>query len=462
VYETLAIEIDDAHQASSVESETPGSDSEKEPWGSELMNYVLDNQHEIVQCPWMGGAEVSLGEAMTTYSYPPNMTEKDVPHVMAVVSELLASRVEKKMETEEEENTSEDQPVEQIEDNKPNKQATTNEASASRAQSRSEVKQDDPKASQPIPPAVQIAVPMDDSMEYPDKTTPALLKATASERVELLQSTEDKSSTEVERNESKPAVFEQPDLSDNIQLASEDLEILALNYEHTENDLGKLGDAEIHTRYYEEVFFQPEEPILELQLEPYELDLDTEVLVDSTETVDSPAENPVDRLSEQLSQVNLPIEEIEVSLLTAAEKIETGPPEDAEDINKILNTIIELPAKLETEYEEVAEAEVQSELEELFMELFDRLELAYTPELIESLASLTIKWHFDQVNQVTYKAKADETVSDYGTHEIIIKLLAGLRSVKKIIARAGAIGKSALQLYHYDLPTELRNRLSAA
>jgi hypothetical protein len=86
------------------------NDQEAEPWGTELMNFVSANQHVIVRCPWMGGAEVTLGEAMTTYSYPPNMTEGDLPMVAAAVYELLANRVlEEEQPDDEEESPAEDE-----------------------------------------------------------------------------------------------------------------------------------------------------------------------------------------------------------------------------------------------------------------------------------------------------------------------------------------------------------------
>jgi hypothetical protein len=66
----------------------------KDPtWGGSLTDLVRENAHVIVQCSWLGGAEVSLGEAMNSYPFPPNMTPADEPLVVAVVLEMLANPV---------------------------------------------------------------------------------------------------------------------------------------------------------------------------------------------------------------------------------------------------------------------------------------------------------------------------------------------------------------------------------
>lgn len=62
-------------------------------WGDELYELVSSHQDEMVICPWMDNAEVTLGDAMTAYEYPPNLTAEDEPFLISVVSELLNNRV---------------------------------------------------------------------------------------------------------------------------------------------------------------------------------------------------------------------------------------------------------------------------------------------------------------------------------------------------------------------------------
>src|SRR5207247_9449197 len=99
----------------------------------------------------------------------------------------------------------------------------------------------------------------------------------------------------------------------------------------------------------------------------------------------------------------------------------------------------------------INEVEGQEELEELFTELLDKVGIDYAPELVESLARLTFKWHLaDEIEKLKNEEEIDKAPVGSGTHEIIKKLLAGLSIIKKVISQAGAIGKSALQLYIFN------------
>jgi hypothetical protein len=108
-----------------------------------------------------------------------------------------------------------------------------------------------------------------------------------------------------------------------------------------------------------------------------------------------------------------------------------------------------MPVKLEAQTSEnITEVNVQEELEELFIELFDILSIEYTPELIESLTHLTLKLHLiEEIKKLKEEEEIEETPQGSGTHEIIKKLLMAISSIKKYIANTYAIGKSALQLY---------------
>lgn len=157
---------------------------------------------------------------------------------------------------------------------------------------------------------------------------------------------------------------------------------------------------------------------------------------------------------EQNDLANLTIEEIEQPLVQLAEAIETSSPEVIEEINQILDKIIEVPAKLSAQSVEniVTEAEAQEELEELFINLLDRMGIDYTPELVESLACLTIRWSLaDEIEKMIKDEEPDALPQASGTHEIIKKLLTALSKIKKAITHSVAIGKSALKLYSLEL-----------
>ncbi len=74
-------------------SDSNGVENINNEWGSELTGLVAANSDVIVRCPWLGGAEVTLSEAMYTYNYPPNLTAKDEPFLISIVEGLLANRV---------------------------------------------------------------------------------------------------------------------------------------------------------------------------------------------------------------------------------------------------------------------------------------------------------------------------------------------------------------------------------
>jgi hypothetical protein len=162
---------------------------------------------------------------------------------------------------------------------------------------------------------------------------------------------------------------------------------------------------------------------------------------------------------EEPVQDSLIIDEIEAPLIQLAESIRASQPEAREEVDEILDKIIELPARLETQASQsnITETEIQEELEELFTELFNTTGIDCTPELTESLSLLTLKLHITEEIKKLKDEEVDGTPQDSDTHEIIKKLLTGLSTFKKAIAQAGAIGKSALQLYSFDSGRELIN-----
>ena len=157
-------------------------------------------------------------------------------------------------------------------------------------------------------------------------------------------------------------------------------------------------------------------------------------------------------LPERWLQTSVNIEEVEDVLTQLAEAINTHEAEETQKMNEILDKIIEVPVKLEANKDSIiTESEAQLELEELFTELLDMTDIDYTPELIESLAQLTLKWHLtDDIEKLSKKDEVDGLPAISVTHEIINKILIALSTIKKAITHASAIGKSALQLYHFN------------
>ncbi len=153
--------------------------------------------------------------------------------------------------------------------------------------------------------------------------------------------------------------------------------------------------------------------------------------------------------------LSVPVEEVEETINQLSEKLEVLEPKESAAINQILDKIVELPKQLETpaEGEPFDEKEVRQELENLFAELFDRLGIEYSSELLSAFATLTLN---NQLEEVLRVKEGDELVykipTDKGTHEFITKLLIGFAKLKKVLLHAYLIGKSAV---HHALKPDL-------
>ena len=133
------------------------------------------------------------------------------------------------------------------------------------------------------------------------------------------------------------------------------------------------------------------------------------------------------------------------SLAQLQEGLELGEPEVVEAAQEVLDEIIELAGKLEPRAGEEVAAETQEELEQLFIELLDGLDVAYNEELIESLASSVAH---GQLTPYLQKLKAGEKLnqllSGIGTHEAIVKPLRDRNTLQQAIAQVYQLGHFAV------------------
>lgn len=208
--------------------------------------------------------------------------------------------------------------------------------------------------------------------------------------------------------------------------------------------------------------FDAEEEILvehiEAEAESYEpniekLDDDSEEIFLASDGESPLWEQVATETPEELAEVGLIVEEVEDVLAQLAEKVEEIDEQTEEKLNKILDKIIEIPAGLVVEGENgLTGTEAQEELEKLFVELFENAGLEYTPELIESLTYLALRWNLiDEIEGLKNKKEVDEVPQEGGTHEIIKQILVSLSNVKRAMTHAYAIGKSALRLCSFSL-----------
>jgi hypothetical protein len=217
-------------------------------------------------------------------------------------------------------------------------------------------------------------------------------------------------------------------------------------------------NEEVRLDQTEEIGLEPDE-LYEFSYTP-SLEIVADNLVAEDEVLISPVDDELDfskpiktTAPEQIVQRSLTIQEIEDSLIQLTERIEASQPETAEKLNDILDKIIEVPLRFETE-NIITEVQAQDELEALFTELLDITGVDYTPELVECLVRLTLERHLvDEIKKLKRQEQTDKAPQGIGTHEIIKKLLLSLSTLKKTLAQAGAIGKSALRLSKVNCAT---------
>ncbi|HLG91050.1 MAG TPA: hypothetical protein VI336_02745 [Candidatus Saccharimonadales bacterium] len=155
------------------------------------------------------------------------------------------------------------------------------------------------------------------------------------------------------------------------------------------------------------------------------------------------------------TKLSVPVEEFEATINLVAERIEELDDEQTEEVYQILDQIVEAPKKLAVsdEGEVINQKEVRQELENLFADLFDRLGIEYSPELLSAFATLTLN---NQLDEVLGVKEGDELVyeipTERGTHEFITKLLISFAKLKKALLHAYLIGKSAV---HHALKPDL-------
>lgn len=134
--------------------------------------------------------------------------------------------------------------------------------------------------------------------------------------------------------------------------------------------------------------------------------------------------------------------EAEDLLATITEEVDEIDPETVKLLDKSIEEVIETAASLDLE------DGAQEKLKKLLIEFFDNAGIEYSPELVESLTKLILKWRLaSEAEKQKIEKDLNQAQQGSGTHEIIKKILAGLSIISRAVANAYVIGKSALSLY---------------
>lgn len=263
---------------------------------------------------------------------------------------------------------------------------------------------------------------------------------------------------ESESPEPKPSFSALEIPEDNLDPATETIEVIgdepeidsAEHQAETDNFDESLESEEIIISHFETelefdddlVFGQPAEELTEDYFEPAELSAYDPKPADVLQ-FNQAADN------EQIIQIDPTFKAVEDSLTQLGECIEIAEAEVAKTVNEIMDKIAEVPARLDPATDEavIDENQAKAELEELFTELLEIMEIDYTPELVESLARLTIHLHLTgKIKELESRNEIDETPQGYGTHEIIKQLLTSLSTFDRPFEYAWALGRSVLGL----------------
>lgn len=159
-----------------------------------------------------------------------------------------------------------------------------------------------------------------------------------------------------------------------------------------------------------------------------------------------------------LGELTVPAEEVQEAIQKIGEHIERMEDEETEAVNQILDEILqkvnEVHSLIEADVPELEETlaadQAECELRELFIQLFERTEMEYSEELVQSSVSLVLK---DDASVLISALEQEEDIASQGigTHEVIKYLLTAVDNAKRAIAHAYHLGKSALKLYSQRL-----------
>ena len=480
-----------------------GKEVANENWDFGLTNLVAQYAHVVVRCSWLGGAEVTLGTAMVAYPVP--ITPENVHSVIAEVYQLLANQV---TETEE---AQEEVPEEEPENQKPAEekavqketvadvkkeqaepgrneiekptQGTISEPSlrevvrAPETPSQSHTAGVKPRVAEPVvssPSPVEKTVTMSISNRaamaplgivhgikkiepLAAQTVQRLMPPLRVSRLSTLASIDLGERLPDEKvDEAQPSFMNEPRLNnngDNLISAETDIEV------GKEEPSAIIGGAEVI-----QPGDQSDTDVLGAFIEGAEVIINHHEASISDETDQTAwkltqVQDYQDPLTEvgidhrvQLVEASVAIEQVRDCMARLEEQIASTEPEVSESAEKILSQIIEVSEKLEISGSDGSTAEGEEKLKVLYTELLGVMGTSYTPELVESLVKLTIKWQAtDKFRVLTTTDNVNALPADVGTHEAITELLIGLSSLNMSMARAYALGKSAIRLYSFSL-----------
>jgi hypothetical protein len=459
---TSESEGSDNESSDNVSDEKPSQEKSFPRLDGEVFPLVAANAEVIVRCPWMGGAEVTLGDAMV--SYPRIMTEEIADLIIADIYLLLANRVEESTEQEEDqlgEEIAEEEPDKKDKDKtntkKESKKADTKTPSA-KAVNGKHHKKPVIKHEKNLHKVLEKLSPKPIAKAVVPATSNIVVNQPATPAKNNKQFSKEPTNYEPKLLPKLP-ITNMPQLVESLAPAIP--ELANIISESEQPPASEKPIDEIPQRIYKEVFADKKDT--QRRVELYEPQASESFLLaekspeDKTIKGDPYSEDYISIYSRPIPD-NKPYETIAQEELKPVENLyadqdEYGNPSstyEAEPVSEALAINIEPVIRIELENIIAAidhETNPQEEVEELLYQLLNQVEISEARDVVKSLSLPAIKLYVAKEIEKTKKLeKTDKTLQDQGTHELIKKWVASVGVIKKAAARAAWIGKTALHL----------------
>lgn len=155
-----------------------------------------------------------------------------------------------------------------------------------------------------------------------------------------------------------------------------------------------------------------------------------------------------------IPELPAPVEQIESAvseLTTALDKLED---DESPKLQEILEAVLTLPVKPEAVTDEETVI-LEQKLGDLFVELFEEVNISYTPELVDSFVELTKTNYLNKLLENMDSEREDSPLpTEIGTREFLQRLLDRPAALKTSITDFYGIGKSTLRLYFYGVDSK--------
>jgi hypothetical protein len=420
---------------------------EKHEWDYELTNFVAANAHELVDCPWQPGIEMTLSAVtLEWHIHITPITFENVGLVFAQLIQLLANKqqafedepdgvseddIESDLDTSQTINKSESDPKPAIDTNK--------QASDTSVKSKptAHVTGTEQSVVAQLTTLLPSAEPTVTNSTY--ATVAPYSSASTISTPPLLHNNPGKEA----RDKVEVQIYSDVPVP-NIETTSSGIKLHVAPQETEQVPATPIIQETTTTALRENISDSPTGSVDETSL-------DTKVaLVVETHTVEV-ADTESFELYEHTAVDPDDFSHVEHLFAEIADAAEHSEIQTAQKVHEIIRKIIDIPSAVTSE-DTVDENQVQKEIVVLFTELLETLGIDHTPGLLESLARQTLHGRFGlTLENLDTMNEFDESGQTSVVSRVVQQLTVTLAQVRAAIDQACAIGKSALMHFGIHL-----------